>query len=156
MGLEHIPKMKQGTIDVYAYGNSQLSVAVEYCKSVDDKAKEASHKYFAFNNPKLEMITGGAWELNIYPHLPYKYKPKNILLTYFIEFNDNVYQCEIINVEDVYFTFIHIKTTPIKNKDDLVYSLEYNPAPNYNRSVFKPMNNIQKKILYFFQHSKVF
>ncbi|EPR2367701.1 hypothetical protein ACU04M_005464, partial [Escherichia coli] len=83
-------------------------------------------------------------------------KPKNILLTYFIEFNDNVYQCEIINVEDVYFTFIHIKTTPIKNKDDLVYSLEYNPAPNYNRSVFKPMNNIQKKILYFFQHSKVF
>lgn len=156
MGLEHIPKMKQGTIDVYAYGNSQLSVAVEYCKSVDDKSKEANHKYFAFNNPKLEMITGGAWELNIYPHLPYKYKPKNILLTYFIEFNDNVYQCEIINVEDVYFTFIHIKTTPIKNKDDLVYSLEYNPAPNYNRSVFKPMNNIQKKILYFFQHSKVF
>ncbi|MGC5276152.1 hypothetical protein ACPXAM_23725, partial [Escherichia coli] len=72
MGLEHIPKMTQGTIDVYAYGNSDLTVAVEYCKSPDSKVKEASHKYFAFNNPKLEMITGGAWELNIYPHLPYK------------------------------------------------------------------------------------
>ncbi|WP_457832309.1 hypothetical protein, partial [Staphylococcus aureus] len=84
-----------------------LTVAVEYCKSPDSKVKEASHKYFAFNNPKLEMITGGAWELNIYPHLPYKYKPKNILLNYFIEFNDNVYQCEIINIDDIYFTYIH-------------------------------------------------
>ncbi|MFV3037454.1 phage DNA encapsidation protein, partial [Klebsiella pneumoniae] len=39
MGLEHIPKMTQGTIDVYAYGNSDLTVAVEYCKSPDSKVK---------------------------------------------------------------------------------------------------------------------
>ena len=64
----------------------------KYCKSEDNKGKEASHKYFAFNNPKLEMITGGAWELSLYPHLPYKYKPKNVVLTYYIEFNDNIFE----------------------------------------------------------------
>ena len=157
MGLEHIQKMKQGTIDLYAYGNSALTVAVEYCKSEDNKGKEASHKYFAFNNPKLEMITGGAWELNIYPHLPYKYKNKDILLTYFIEFNDNIYQCEVIQINNIYFTYVHIKTTPIKDNDsDLIYSLEYNPKPNYNRSVYKPINKIQQKILWFFNNDKVF
>lgn len=156
MGLEHIQKMKQGTIDLYAYGNSELTVAVEYCSSIDTGKKEASHKYFAFNNPKLEMITGGAWELNIYPHLPYKYKSKDILLTYFIDFNDNIYQCEVICIDDIYFTYIHIKTTPIKNGDDLIFSLDYNPKPNYNRSVYKPTNKIQKKILWFFNNDKVF
>ncbi|MCS5736934.1 phage DNA encapsidation protein, partial [Herbiconiux daphne] len=116
MGLEHIQKMQQGTIDVYAYGNSALTVAVEYCKSNTDTKNKEANKYFAFNNPKLEMITGGAWELNMYPHLPHKYKPRDILLTYFIEFNDNIYQCEVISLGDVWFTYIHVKTTPIKGK----------------------------------------
>ena len=157
MGLEHVQKMKQGTIDLYAYGNSALTVAVEYCNSPDSKNKEASHKYFAFNNPKLEMITGGAWELNIYPHLPYKYRPKDILLTFFIEFNDNIYQCEVINLGDICFVFIHNKTTPIQNdKADLIYSLEYNAKPNYNRSVYKPISKVQQKIMWFFANDKVF
>ena len=157
MGLEHVQKMKQGTIDVYSYGESSLTVAVEYCKSIDNGNSKEANKYFAFNNPKLSMITGGAWELNIYPHLPYKYKDKNILLTYFIDFSDNIYQCEIINIDDIYFTYIHIKTTPIKNIDsDLIYCLDYNPKPNYNRSIFKPVNNVQKKIAWFFANDKVF
>ena len=157
MGLEHIQKMRQGTIDVYKYGESHLTVAVEYCKTMDNGDSKGANKYFAFNNPKLSMITGGAWELNIYPHLPYKYKDSNILLTYFIDFSDNIYQCEIINIGDIYFTYVHIKTTPIKNLDsDLIYCLDYNPKPNYNRSIFKPVNNVQKKIAWFFANDKVF
>lgn len=156
MGLDNIQKMKQGSIDVYRYGDSPLIVAVEYCKGSGSTTSAESKKYFAFNNPKLSMITGGAWELNIYPHLPCKYKPRDILLTYFIEFADNIYQCEIINVGDLVFTYIHIKTTPIKNGDDLVYSLEFNAAPNYNRSVYKPVSRIQQKIAKFFVTDKVF
>ena len=54
-------------------------------------------------------------------------------------------------------TYIHIKTTPIKNIDsDLIYCLDYNPKPNYNRSIFKPVNNVQKKIAWFFANDKVF
>lgn len=156
MGLDHIQKMEQGTIDLYKYGESSLTVAVEYCKSESGGNKQTSNKYFAFNNPKLQMITGGAWELNIYPHLPYKYKPMNILFNFFIDFSDNIYQADVICVEDVYFIYIHNKTTPIKNDDDLIYSLEYNPKYNYNRSIFRPINNTQKKILWFFQNSRVF
>lgn len=157
MGLEHIQKMKQGTIDVYKYGESKLTVAVEYCASLQDKNSPTVNKYFAFNNPKLEMITGGAWELSLYPHLPYKYKPKDVILTYYIEFNDNIYACEIIELGDLAFTYIHAKTTPIKNPDNhLIYTLDYNPKPNYNRNLFNPMNKAQSRVLWFFKHDKVF
>lgn len=155
MGLTHVPKMEQGKIDVYHYGDSKLKVAVEYCSSTNEK-KESS-KYFAFNNPKLEMITGGSWELSIYPHLPIKYKPKDVLLTYFIVFNDVNYQCNIVEVDGVFFTFIHVKTTELKNPEsDLIYTLDYEPAMNYNRNILKPLNKVQERILWFFKSSRVY
>ena len=157
MGLDKIQEMEQGSIDVYRYGNSDLKVAVEYCKSVDDKKERPSNKYFAFNNPKLEMITGGAWELSIYPHLPMKYKPRDILLIFFIEFSDNIYQGEIINVDDVAFIYIHNKTTPIRKPDEhIIYSLEHSAKMNYNRNLYRPNGKIQQKIAQFFKHDKVF
>lgn len=155
MGLTNILTMKQGSIDVYHYGSSKLSVAVEYCAT--QKVKGESNKYFAFDNPKLEMITGGAWELDIYPHLPYKYKPKNVMFTYFIIFNDSIYMCEIIDLDGVYFTYIHVKTTDIKKPDeDLIYMLDHDPRMNYNRNIFKPVNKLQERILWFFNTSRVY
>ncbi len=155
MGLTNILTMKQGAIDVYHYGESKLTVAVEYCATQDTKGE--TNKYFAFNNPKLEMITGGAWELDIYPHIPHKYKPKNVMFTYFIEFNDSIYQCEVIDLDGIYFTYVHIKTTEIKNRDDdLIYTLEYDPRINYNRNIFKPLNKLQERILWFFNTSRVY
>jgi len=155
MGLTHIAGMEQGTIDVYNYGKSGLSVAVEYCATQSSNKK--NNFYFAFNNPKLNMITGGAWELNIYPHIPMKYKPKNILFTYFIIFNDSVYQCEIVGINDTYFTFIHIKTTPLKDDTkDLIYTLDFNPALNYNRNIYKPTGKLQEKVLWFYKTDRVF
>lgn len=157
MGLSKVATMKQGEIDVYKYGTSTLTVAVEYCATIKENSSTATNKYFAFDNPKLEMITGGAWELSIYPHLPYKYKPRDILLTYFIEFSDNIYQAEIITVDSVTFTYIHDKTTPIKNPENhVIYSLEYYAEMNYNRSLYKPVNTIQEKILWFYRNDKVF
>lgn len=155
MGLTNILTMKQGTIDVYTYGESKLKVAVEYADS--KKKFKKNNFYFAFNNPKLKMITGGAWELNIYPHAPVKWRPKDILFTYFIEFNDNLYQCEIINKDDNVFTYIHEKTTPIKNPDkDIIYTLDYNPKINYNINILKPLNDYQNKITWFYTHDRVY
>lgn len=155
MGLKHIAKMEQGTIDLYTYGNSELTVAVEYC-SPSNVSKE-SDKYFAFDNPKLEMITSGSWELDLYPHLPMKYKPKDVVFTYFIKFDGQILQCEIIDVEGEMFTYIHRKTTPIQDDDnDIIYSLEYSPKFNYSRSIFKPTHDIGKRIAYFFKIDKVF
>ena len=157
MGLNNVQDMEQGTIDLYSYGDSGLTVAVEYCKTSKENQLKESKKYFAFNNPKLQMITGGAWELAIYPHLPMKYKPIDVLLTYYIEFSDNIYSCEIIEKDGVTFTYVHQKTTPIKDLDNsIIYSLEHNPKPNYNRNILSPVTNTQKKIAWYFKTHNVF
>ena len=155
MGLKNVKEQIQGTIDVYKYGNSKLKVSVEYCKA-SGKSKENSF-YFAFDNPKLEMIKTGAWELDIFPHCPIKYKPKDILFIYFIEFGGELFQCEIVNKDNNMFTFIHEKTTPLKNSsNDLIYSLDFNPQINYNRNIYVAHSEITKKVKSFFIMDRVY
>lgn len=155
MGLSHIKEMSPGDIDVYRYGDSDLTVAVEYTRP--DKQGKESDMYFAFDNPKLSMITGGAWEIDIYPHCPVKYKPKEVLFRYFIIFSGDVLQCEIIQHEDNCFTFIHRKTTDLKDPDnDIIYSTEYDVRPNWKRKITNPRTPIERKIIEHFQKDKVF
>lgn len=155
MGLKNVKEQIQGTIDVYKYGNSKLKVSVEYCKA-SGKSKENSF-YFAFDNPKLEMIKTGAWELDIFPHCPIKYRPKDILFIYFIEFGGELFQCEIVNKDNNMFTYIHEKTTPLKNSsNDLIYSLDFNPQINYNRNIYITPSEITKKVKSFFIMDKVY
>lgn len=155
MGLKHVKEMKQGTIDVYQYGESGLQVAVEYC--VANKQGKKSDIYFAFDNPKLNMITGGAWEMEIYPHLPMKYKPKNILFTYFILFDTELLQCEIILIDDILFTYIHRKTSELKERDtDIIFSPTTTHKQNWYRNIARPMNKICKEILRFYVSDRVF
>ena len=158
MGLRHIKDMKQGEIDVYQLKHTSgkiLKVAVEYCKPFEKGKK--SDFYFAFDNQKLEMITTGVWEIDIYPHCPYHYKPKHILFTYFIEFDRELLQCEIVQVDGVCFTFIHRKTTPLKHPDtDLVFTTRYDARPNYRRKLTKPRLDIERKIAEFYATDKIF
>lgn len=155
MGLKHVPKMKQGDIDIYEIPSAGTVIAVEYCAT---KVKsKPSNKYFAFDNKKLQMITHGAWEIDIYPHCPYKYVPKDISFTYFIIFDGVTLQCEIVTLKDCQFTFIHQKTTPLQNEDkDLIYSTRYDARPNWRRKINKPILPIEKKIAKFFAEDKVF
>lgn len=158
MGLRHIKEMKQGEIDVYQLKHTSgkvLKVAVEYCKPFEKGKK--SDFYFAFDNQKLEMITNGVWEIDLYPHCPYHYKPKNILFTYFIEFDRELLQCEVVQVDNVCFTFIHRKTTPLKHPDtDLVFTTRYDARPNYRRKLIYPHMDIEKKIMEFYTTDKIF
>lgn len=155
MGLTNILKMQKGSIDVYSYGDSGLRVAVEYCDTYVKGKK--SDKYFAFNNPKLNMITKGDWELALYPHLPMEYTHKDIKFTYFIDFYNNKLQCEIIQNGNDIFTYIHRKTTPFKYVDkDLIYSQDYSSKPNWRRKITKPTDEIGKRIYKFFVEDKVF
>lgn len=156
MGLSHVADMPEGKIDVYTYGNSSLSVAVERCKSPSAKGK-ASDKYFAFDNPALAMITGGAWEIDIYPHLPTKYNHSDIAFTYFISFDDNLLQAEVISLPNMCFTYIHEKTTPIQHPEtDVVFTEEYDARPNYFRNLTHPTTSLGRRIYDFFRSEKVF
>lgn len=159
MGLDRVQKMNAGDLHVYKFAalkNRELKIAVEYSDNPNKKGKP-SDIYFAFNNPKLKMITNGVWELAIYPHLPMKYKSTDIIFIYFIQFEEATLQCEIIQLEDLTFTFIHAKTTPLKDtQNDLIFSPEFNPRPNYRRRITNPHDDIGKKVLWYFNTDKVF
>lgn len=158
MGLKHIKNQKQGTIEIYTYGDSGLSVAVEYCSNVNKEGKP-SDKYFAFDNPKLQMITGGAWEMALYPHLTrdMRYKPQDILHTFFIIWEDDIIQGEIIDLDGDRFIYFHRKTTDIKHdEEDHIYCVEVMPGYNYNQYIQVTRNKTEKWIWKLIVENKVF
>lgn len=121
MGLKNIDKLAQGEIAVYTYGSSDLTVAVELCDEVQ-ATKQTASKYFAFDNPQLQMITRGAWEFQIYPRAPYKILPEDIVLKFYIQFAEQLLACEVVHstlkqyCNDV-FIFVHPQTKDL-NVDD--------------------------------------
>lgn len=156
MGLTNIKKQAKGSIDLYEYGESGLRVAVEYSDFPTKKKK--SNKYFAFNNPKLNMITHGGWEIDIYPHLPCKYLPKDVLLIFYIVFDEQIIQGNVIGIDDKLFIYYHKKTTPIKDNEEerLIFTEEISIKKNYRYNFLKPMDELQKKILNLHLHKKEF
>lgn len=157
MGLCHIKEMEKGSIDVYSYGDSALKVAVEFA---DFPSKQKpSDVYFAFDNPRLNMITGrgDVWEMAIYPHAPMKWKPKNVVFSYFLKFDGEMLQCDIIDAESACFTFVHRKTTPIQNEDkDIIFCPDYDARPNWNRRITQPHDRITEKIYRFYVNDNVY
>lgn len=157
MGLKNVRSMKQGEIEVYKFANSKLQVCVYMTDKISKKGKP-SDIYFAFNNPSLKLITGDSvWELANYPHVPFKYLPKEIEYIYFIKFDGMLLQCEIINHEKQWITYIHRKTTPIKEDDKgYVFQQDFDPRPNYHRRISHTTSKIGKYIASFFFRDKVF
>ena len=164
MGLKNVKTQKSGTIDLYKYGETELRVAVEYT-SANTGATGKGNVLFAFDNPKLQMITHGDWEIDIYPHIPYKYKKDDIIFTYFIEFDGELLQCEIIrggeNEDgkrvDATITYIHQKTTEMKNPDkDIIFSPEVDPRRNHYTKITNPIDKLSIKIAEWYKRDKVF
>lgn len=156
MGIDGIKNQEQGTIQIYEYEGSDLRVAVEYCESKSEHKK--SNVYFEFKNSRLSMITGGGWEFDIYPHNPIRYNKLNdVAFSYFICFDNEIFQADIVTIDDVCYTYIHRKTTDIKKPDeDLIYSPIYDPRLNWRRNILKPSYEFEKKLLWFFKNDKVF
>lgn len=168
MGLTKIRTQKPDTIDLYEYGQTGLHVAVEYTQMKTEYKK--SNKYFAFNNPRLEMIKNGSWEIDIYPHYPKDlYTGIDPLLDikyqFFIDFEGYILHCEIIYKKTdkngknnpCYFLFVHQKTTPIKEDEKaIIYTQTPNPKPNYRCRLTRATSRIEKRILQFFFKDKVF
>ena len=121
MGLKHIDKLAQGEIAIYNYGSSDLTVAVELCDEVQ-ATKQTASKYFAFDNPQLQMITRGAWEFQIYPRAPYKILQEDIVLKFYIQFAEQLLACEVVHstlkqyCNDV-FIFVHPQTKDVSIDD---------------------------------------
>lgn len=156
MGLGHVETMEPGSIDVYSYGSSKLKVAVERTINHNIEGRK-SEVYFAFNNPNLEMITGGAWELDLHPHLPRDYTSENVVFKFFIVFNDQIVQGNVLEFDDCTFIYCHRKTTEIRHPDeDLIFSEEYDPRPNHIRNIRRTDDLAAKNIAAFFRNDNVY
>ena len=157
MGLSHVKEQQPGTVDVYHYGSSGLEVIAEYCSPTSKRGGKKSDVYFAFDNPELQMITQGAWEIAIYPHKPCSYKPKDIVMLFFIEFENDLLQCECVVLDSGSFIFIHRKTGEIKNPDeDIVYTTRPDSRWNYRMCLTHQTDKFSKKIMQYFRENNVF
>lgn len=154
MGLNHIRQQEQGSIDIYKFGETGATVAVEYAASME--STKESNKYFCFDNSRLQMITGGKWELSLYPHLPTKYVPANILFKYYIVYKEYTLTAEIIQTYKDFFTYIHYKTTPIRGKQAVVFALDEDGVPYHFVKIISSATKIQTRIARFFATNKVF
>lgn len=153
MGLKKIDNMNQGSVDVYSFA-SNLKIAVEYCA---ESVSKKSNKYFAFDNPRLNMITKGKWEMAIYPHLPqgYKINPNSIIFTFTIQFNSVKIGCDVVNQNDDIFLFCRPRTSDVKD-NELLYTMDYAPYMNVRKTFLHAIDRIDKKIASFFACNRVF
>lgn len=155
MGLKHVREMKQGDIDVYQF-TEDLSVAVEYCK--DTSEGKESNKYFAFDNPALKMMTSGTWQTEVYPHLQQedKYEKSDIMLTWFIRYLNTSVQVNLIEKNDKIYIYAHKKTTDLKMGKDIIFGKEVNNIPYYYDDYLKPVDDLSRRIISFWNKYPVF
>ena len=153
----YIKEQKPGTIDVYEYSDTGLQVVCEYCGSSQKRGGKESDVYFAFDNPELKMITGGAWEIAIYPHLNVKLKPKDTMYNFFIDFNGELLHGEVIYLESGPFVFLHQKTTPIKDEEnDIVYTTTPSERWNHRMCLTKQSDKLSLFIIKCLRENKIF
>lgn len=157
-GLGNVRKQEQGTIEFYEYGNSNCNLALEYCESRETEESKEGDRFFAFDNPHLQMITNGSWEMEIYPHCPAKYKPKEVKFRYFLQYNDDLLQADVIKQGRDYYTYWHVKTGEVKDldKDLLFTNLHQSPKFNVRINLFKPQDRLGQRLVKFYKDNKVF
>lgn len=160
LGLTNARKQKQGTIETYVSEKDNLKTlyAAEYAENSKKKSGgigKPSDIYFTFD--KSSMVAEGQWELKEYPVCPIKFNKDDIIFIYFISFHEYLLQCEIVVKNSEIFTFIHQKTTDLKNpENELIYTPSFHFEKNYSRNIMKPKNEIERKIAWFFVNDKVF
>lgn len=120
MGLYNVENMNPGDIELYKFGEEELTVAVEMCP--ESKNTKSVKKFFAFDNPQLKMITTGAWEIALYPHAPCKFTKDDILKRFYISFDKKLIAGDIIKTSERFFIFYHMHTGLHEpDKDDIIY-----------------------------------
>lgn len=158
MGLSHISTQKPGTVDVYHYADTTLQVVCEYTGTSLKNGGKPSDVYFAFDNPELKMITGGSWEMGIYPHLSegVKLLPKDTVRNFFIDFNGEILHGEVIARDGGNFIFLHRKTTPIKHENDIVYSTRPSESKYTMSCLTKQDDKLSLYIMKCLRQNKIF
>lgn len=156
MGLTHIRNQKPGTIDIYKYGESQMMVVAERTDTASRTGGKESDIYFAFDNPQLKMITTGEWEIGVYPHLQEKYTKADVVLTFFIIFEMELLECDIVCKSNI-FIFIHPRTAQLEHSDnDFIYQDGYSKFWNHRTGLTNQNDKLSLEIRRIFNENRVF
>ena len=123
-GLYGIGKMKIGDRTIYQYGESGTSLGIEYSRPVTDEktGKNPVEAYFAFNNPKLKMITDGEWERPDYQQPPFQVTKDDIRFKFYMDYLEDSVVGNIIQKKEYQFLWFYPR-----NKDKEI--------KNWNRSI---------------------
>ena len=139
MGLNKIDSIVPGEIQIYQYNkNENLTVAIQRC---EERKMQTSH-YFAFDNPALDMITNGEWQVHNYPRIPIKILPKMVLKTIYVKKNSMCLTIQFVRGDDLIAT-VTTKTTPLMEdekhiKSDWVYGVTTNLDKPHRYTYFMP------------------
>ena len=156
MGLKGASKIQQGEIQTYLYGDSGLSLALEYCPDVSGQRKDVS-KYFAFDNPQIKMISTGAWEIALYNRCPYKLFDEDVLKEFYLLFQEEMIKGQVIRKENDYFLFFHPVTRDKTLKPtDIVYCDFASPSQYWVCNPLDAPTPVHKEIIRLLQRKKVF
>ena len=154
--IEIVKKIQDGEIYHYKPKGRQTDIAIEKAEAITNNGR-VINVYTDFDTANSDMINKGMWDTDNYPHLPFSYSQNDIQFIFFIEYNTELYQCEVISKYETPYLYIHRKTTELKHPDDdLIYGDNPTGKPNYFINLFKPEYKIQKRIVDLFYYNKVF
>lgn len=160
MGLSRIGEQKPGTIDIYKIGQTDKKIAVERTADTPEyaRSKKTNAYLFAFEDPRLKMITQGDWEIGAYPLLPCDIKSTDICGRFFVEFRGKLYQGDIVANQDGHFIYFHPHNDPLYPPEDweLFYSLDYSPKINHRRRFDRWFTDAEDIIVSLMRQDKVF
>ena len=155
MGLVHIKSMQIGDIQQYTGTREDCTIVVYWSDGLPDGKQ--TDKYFAFDNPKLKMITEGRFETAIYPHCPFDIGAADIVFTFFVLFYDDLLRGDVIARDGSEFIYFTPKTTPLKYPDEeLIYSDRFDSRMNWRRRITRPMTFTEKAIINLIRAEKVY
>lgn len=156
---QRVLQMNPGETVVFSNDYNKLKIAVEYTKPPEEGKK--SDILFAFiDSVAAQQITSGSWQLNShYPNLPIgtRIKPMDIIYKYYLIYQNNILEADVILQGQNYYTYFHRKTTELQENDtDLIFDLDYHLEPNYRRDITRPTDKISQKVAEFFKKDQIF
>lgn len=157
MGLNHVYEMKQGTSEIYTYGKSGLKVFVAYLESSAKTGGKQTDKFFAFDNPDVNMITSGAWEMAVYPRLPDGYEPdrRDIVQWFFVIFEHWTIAGRIVSSELGDYIWFTPWTSKLKD-DDNVYTDKADIRNTWRMALTKQSDKLSITICKMIRQNQVF
>ena len=143
MGLNHsVLDIGEGEI-VTTKTKEGLKIALELCAESTNTQKVK--KYFSFNNKRLEMITRGKWETKNYPHLTERVTKDNIIVRFWIFYDNHSAVGDLCELNGNIFVHFHEGDPAREYNPNTHYRFSDTPeiSPLASNCVYKPVNKAQ-------------